>query len=427
MTERQGVLTDLFDWTVRRLRLDQPWLPLLTSTARMTTAAVVAYLLTLWWIDGPVDLTCALTAILVVQTSAYSTVRMGMVRVGAVVTGVLVAVAVSSWVGLSWWSLGAVIAVSLLLAAVLRLGDQALETPISAMLILAVGGQEIAAETRVLTTLIGAGVGVSFNLLFPPAVPTKAVVSNVRQVARQQANSLRMASASMAEQSITRGEVGRWLGEARAVVDATQRAHEAVTSLAEVRRFNARALGAPAVEPSLRSGLEALDRSQFALRALYFTMHKEAPQEETPDDGYGEEVRIAFAVLLDNVAGAIEAFGALMEAEAREIDEDVERNLADSVDVAREAKAILTDLLMVDAHAETSLWLLRGSILVAVEQTIEPLKLEDRLRLRRELAGEAGRGPLIPIRRDMLPTHLGPGQRVRRHLRRLRAYSAERG
>lgn len=75
---------------------------------------------------------------------------MGVVRVGAVLTGVLVAIGVSTWVGLTWWSVAMVIALSLNLAVFLRLGDQALETPISAMLILAVGGQEIAAETRVL-------------------------------------------------------------------------------------------------------------------------------------------------------------------------------------------------------------------------------------------------------------------------------------
>ena len=51
------------------------------------------------------------------------------------------------------------IAASLLLGKVLRLGDQALETPISAMLILAVADPAIAAEVRVLNTFIGAGVG----------------------------------------------------------------------------------------------------------------------------------------------------------------------------------------------------------------------------------------------------------------------------
>ena len=55
-----------------------------------------------------------------------------------------------------------------------------------------------------------------------------------------------------------------------------------------------------------------------------------------------------------------------------------------SLEASGEAKAILTDLLMVDARAETSLWLLRGSILVAVQEAVEPLRLQDRARLRNE-------------------------------------------
>jgi len=46
--------------------------PTLVSTARLTTAGVIAYLLTVQLTDGAVDLTGALTALLVVQASAYS-------------------------------------------------------------------------------------------------------------------------------------------------------------------------------------------------------------------------------------------------------------------------------------------------------------------------------------------------------------------
>ncbi|CAN5596251.1 aromatic acid exporter family protein [soil metagenome] len=382
---------------LRRFRLQQPPSVLLIATGRLTAAAVLSYLITIWLIDGPVDLTCALTALLVTQTSAHSSVKMGMVRVGAVVTGVLVAIAFSSWVGLSWWSLGAVIAVSLLLAAMLRLGDQALETPISAMLILAVGGQEIAAETRVLTTLIGAGVGVSFNLLLPPRLPIGTAVRQVREVARQEAESLRQAGWSMAQRPITRAEVATWLDEARDTADVANRARDLVTSVEEVRRLNPRSLSAPRVEPILRSGLDALDQSLFAVRAMYFTMHKEAPENRTADDGYGEDVRAAFAVLLEHVADSVDAFGAVVEADAEGADEEVGRTLARSLEAGNEARAILTDLLMVDARAETSLWLLRGSILVAVEETVEPLRLQDRARLRKQRGERRGRPLTVPV------------------------------
>ncbi len=377
-----GSITSLVGIVRQRFGLQQPPKAILISTARLTSAAVLSYLITLWLIPGPVDLTCALTALLVTQSSARSSLKMGVVRVGAVVTGVLVAIGVSSWVGLTWWSLALAIATSLILAAVLRLGDQALETPISAMLILAVGGQGIGAEIRVLTTLIGAGVGMSFNLLLPPRLPIDTAVHQVRDVARQEADSLREAGRSMEQRPITRGEVGDWLDRVRDISHSARQAHSTVSTLEELRQLNTRSIGAPRIEPILRSSLDALDRSLFAVRALYFTMHKEAPEVSTPDDGYGDDVRAAFAVLLEHVADSVDGFGALVQADAEEEDDEIDRTLAQSLEASGEAMAILTDLLMVDPRNETSLWLLRGSILVAVQEAIEPLRLQDRARLR---------------------------------------------
>src|SRR3954453_9747603 len=112
--------------------------PVAVQITRLTIAAVVAYVVADTVSPGILDLTAPLTALLVVQASTVGTLQMGLVRVGAVLTGVLVAVGVASSFGLTWWSLALVIAASLLLAKVLRLGEQSLEAPISAMLILAV-------------------------------------------------------------------------------------------------------------------------------------------------------------------------------------------------------------------------------------------------------------------------------------------------
>lgn len=382
MTVIDAPIASFTRYVSQRFGLQQPVKVVLISTARLTAAAVLAYLITLWLVDGPVDLTCALTALLVVQTSARSSLKMGVVRVGAVLTGVLVAIGVSTWVGLTWWSLAIVIALSLILAAVLRLGDQALETPISAMLILAVGGQEIAAETRVLTTLIGAGVGMSFNLFLPPRLPIDTAVHQVCDVARQEADALREAGWSMMQRPVTRSEVGTWLDRVRDISGTARAAHESVSTIEELRHLNTRSLSAPRVEPILRSGLDALERSLFAVRGLFFLMHQEAPETATLDDGYGDDVRAAFAVLLEHVADSVEGFGALVQADADGADDQFDDVLAASLDAGGEAMAILTDLLMVDPRDETSLWLLRGSILVAVKQTVEPLRLQDRARLR---------------------------------------------
>ncbi|WP_324651117.1 FUSC family protein [Georgenia sp. H159] len=387
--------------------LPLPVRPLLVWVARLTIASVVAYLLTVWLVDGPIDLTGALTALLVVQASASASLRMGVVRVGAVLTGVLVAVTLSSSVGLTWWTLGAAVALALLLAAVLRLGDQRLETAISAMLILGTGGQDIAAETRVLTTLIGAGVGMAFNLLLPPPVPFRAAVTDVRNIARSQAACLRAAASSMAERPVTKGAVGAWLDEARAIAEALARTEVAISTVTDLRRFNPRAIGTPEVEPVLRAGLDSLDRSLLAIRALLATMHTEAPEYETPDDGYGEQVRPAFAVLLGHVADCLDAFGALVEAEAESSEAQVERQLAETLDVAGEARAVLTELLLVDPREETDLWLLRGSILSAVDHVLDPLKLEDRARTqeRQQSRKARTRNPGSVLTRDVLASH----------------------
>mgnify|MGYP003296707183 CR=1 FL=1 len=107
---------------------DVPWRvrPTLVTVFRLTAAAVAAYVLSQVVTPGTPDLTGPLTALLVVQATAFSTIKMGAVRVGAVLSGILVATLLSTWSGLTWWSLAAAIATSLLLAKVLRLGDQAL-------------------------------------------------------------------------------------------------------------------------------------------------------------------------------------------------------------------------------------------------------------------------------------------------------------
>src|SRR3954466_8338095 len=65
---------------------------------RLTVAAVIAYLAANAVSPGIVDLTAPLTALLVVQASTVGTLRMGLVRIGAVLTGVLVSVALASYV-----------------------------------------------------------------------------------------------------------------------------------------------------------------------------------------------------------------------------------------------------------------------------------------------------------------------------------------
>jgi hypothetical protein len=398
--------------------------PTAVNILRLTTAAVLSYLLSLALTNGAIDLTGPLTALLVMQASAFSTLKMGAVRVAAVLAGVLVATLLSTWIGLTWWSLGTAIAASLLLAKIFRLGEQALEAPISAMLILGVTSPDVAAEIRVLNTLIGAGVGVAFNLIYPPALPTRRAGRAVIDVAEATAAPLDAASEALASGPINREQVEDCLDRVHAGTRRLTSASRTVALLKDSRRFNPRALGTIDIEPVLASGLATLEGCLLAIRALFAVLLAEVPTEDRPDDPYGAELRAAFAVVLHDAADCIRAFGSLVLAEVEEREEEAERTLDESLELLRETQAILTELITVNVGENKSSWLLRGSILAAVEHVLDELDLEDRASARQQWKDEQRTRPLsqlppivtaaLPHPDRPLPRGLPPGTTWRR-------------
>jgi hypothetical protein len=381
-------------------------LPTLGTITRLTSAAVISYLITLVVTDGAVDLTGALTALLVVQASAYSTLKMGAVRVGAVLSGVLVATLLSTWVGLTWWSLGAAIAASLLIGKVLRLGDQALETPITAMLILGVANHDIAAGIRIINTLIGAGVGIAMNLIYPPAMPTASAGRALLRVVDAAAAPLDAAADALVDGPVSRAHLDALLDRLRAATRRVATARDIINSLKDSRRFNPRALGTIDVEPVLGTGLDTLEHCLLDVRSLLTVISVEAPAEERPDDPFGEELRAAFAVVLHDAADCLRAFGSLVVAEAEGREEETEEALAESLEMLRETRAILTELMMVKAEDNSPAWMLRGSVLAALGQVLTRLDLEERARIHRTWKDEQLRRPLAhlpPMIQGVLP------------------------
>jgi hypothetical protein len=354
--------------------------PAATQIVRLTVAAVVAYVIADTVSPGILDLTAPLTALLVVQATTVGTLQMGLVRVGAVLTGVLVAVGVSTWIGLSWWSLAAVIATSLGLAKVLRLGDQSLEAPISAMLILAVAAPGLAAEVRVVNTLIGTVVGIAFSLLVPVSIPSARATGAVRQVARSQAALLDEVALSLADRAPHPEEVAAWFAWTEDIGRDVDAAAAAVRTVEESRRLNPRALTADVVHPGLRDALDRLDRCLAAERALLVVIGREAPEPGgSADRSFSPELRRAFAVVLDDVANALRGFGDLVSAEfgGGHVDR-LDELFARTLDIVRETRAVLTELVLldVDPRQQTGLWMLQGSVLSAVEEVLRQLDLE---------------------------------------------------
>lgn len=336
-------------------------------TAKTTLAAVLSYVAadTIGTTDKPV--LAPLTALLVVQLTMYQTLANGLERVASVLAGVLVAVGVAAFVGLTWWSLGAVVAISLILGRLLRLGPQLLEVPISAMLVLAVGGAREVAAGRVYETLIGAAVGVAVNVAIAPPLYLQPAGDAVGELADRMAAFLRQLAGQLRE-AWSRELADRWLNEARVLGHEVGHAERALARAEESARFNPRGRQARAAQPRLNVALTALGHCHVTMRSLCRSLLDRTyfvpPEEEAT--AYDDRIRQALGDALDAAAGAIERVPGVASGAAPV---DVARGEVE-IWLARlhEARDRLADLLLVDPRTDAAAWEQHGALLAALDR-----------------------------------------------------------
>ena len=229
--------------------------PAAVTIVRLASTAVFAYLVALLLPVTSRPVLAPLTALLVIQVTLYQTLRSAVRRVGAVVSGVLLAVALSSWVGFTWWSLGLTIAAALTVGYALHLGDSVLEVPISAMLILSVNTHS-AGTWRIVETLVGTGAGLVAGLVFArPRVQPAAEA--LEELCRKMAGLLEQMADSLQDGSVLE-RPDDWLVQARSLGGEIRRVDDALREAEESVRLNPRGLRLPYAAVSLRGRLETL-------------------------------------------------------------------------------------------------------------------------------------------------------------------------
>src|SRR5215469_13888903 len=251
--------------------------PAAVYIARLTATATFAYLLALVVPAGTSRPVLApLTALLVLQASLYQTIRSGIRKVVSVIAGVLIAVALSALVGFSWWLLALLIAGSLLLGYLLRLGDDILEVPISAMLIFATaGGQNAAASGRIIDTLVGTAAGLAGGLAFAP-LRVQSAREAVGELAGRLAGLLDRMAADLTGtpdgETPDPARAADWLAQTRTLRGEIERVDDTLRQAEESARMNPRTLrvpdALPITEVALRGGLESLEHAALTLRGL---------------------------------------------------------------------------------------------------------------------------------------------------------------
>jgi hypothetical protein len=380
-------------------------------TAKTTLAAMVSFGVADALHTSAQPVLAPLTALLVVQLTMYSTLRHGLDRILSVVAGVLIATAVASVTGLTWWSLGAVVALSLVAGRLLRLGPNLLEVPISAMLVLAAaglgvavpaaGGAEVAASGRVVETLIGALVGVVVNLLIAAPLYVQPAEDAVDELADELAAFCRDLARELRVEEWTRAHADRFLEGARRLGSEVARADRQLERTEESARLNPRGRTARDAQPRLRVALTGLEHCYVSLRNLcralldrtYFVPEHEQAR------AYSPETREALAAMLETFAEAIESLTVRDGHPA-----PAPAGAPSSAATLRARRDELSALLLVDPRVDAAAWEQHGALLAAV----------DRLRVEVAAAGRPGTATWHPE-----PVTARQREAVRRTMERL--------
>jgi hypothetical protein len=338
--------------------------PAAVTIVRLASTAVFAYLVALLLPVTSRPVLAPLTALLVIQVTLYQTLRSAVRRVGAVVSGVLLAVALSSWVGFTWWSLGLTIAVALAVGYALHLGDSVLEVPISAMLILSVDTHS-AGTWRIVETLVGTGAGLIAGLVFArPRVQPAAEA--IEELCRKMAGLLEQMADSLQDGSVLE-RPDDWLVQARSLSGEIQRVDDALREAEESVRLNPRGLRLPYAAVSLRGRLARSLADSIRLSG------EDSPMRDP-------EPRGRLAGVLRQLAAAVRVYGRLAATQEPDRQRELETELEQYLAAAEEQQDQLSEVLRTDPAAKPVGWPLRGELVSHLD------------RLRKELLGDMPEG-----------------------------------
>jgi uncharacterized membrane protein YccC len=349
--------------------------PVAAQILRSTTAAVISYVVAVWLLPNPAPLTAPLTALLVVQVTLYSTLTTGVSRVNAVVAGVLIAIGFSWLVGLSWWSLGLIILTSLLIGRFVRAGEFEIEVAISAMLVLGVTRVANTAWDRVWETLIGAVVGLLFNLLAPP-VWVQTAGDSIESMAHRMGRLFRDIGGQVAGHLPVERAAAR-LHEARRVDHDIAEVDVSLRQAEDSLRWNPRVREGALSRIVLRTGLDTLEICAVVLRVLSRTL-TDLAKHRMDEHLFPDEVSAELERLMDHIAYAIESFAVLITSQVSANAEAAEDRLGQALSDSAESRDKIADMLLANVQEHPRQWQLHGALLAEVDRILDELGLETR-------------------------------------------------
>ncbi|MET9934205.1 MULTISPECIES: aromatic acid exporter family protein [unclassified Streptomyces] len=386
MPHRSVSLAPLRQWRLWRWWERQRRDPFVVQTLRSTAAATISYVVALRLSSEPAPLTAPLTALLVVQVTLYSTLVTSLRRVNSVVVGVLIAIAFSVLVGLTWWSLAMVILAALVVGRFVRVEEFVAEVAISAMLVLGVTQVADTAWDRVLETLIGAIVGMVFNMVLVPPVWVDTAGDSIVDLARRMRQLLLGLGEELTDPDVPAepdpfGDfdgpssvdlAAARLYEARRLDNDVADVDAALRQAEDSLRLNPRVKEGLLHRIVLRTGLDTLEISAVVLRVLTRTLTDLARER----DGavlFRRETALVLQEVVRHLGDTLVSFAVLVTSHSSSGAETAENRLAEQLEAAREARDRVAGMLRAEATEDPGRWQLYGALLTEIDRVLNEL------------------------------------------------------
>ena len=171
-----------------------------------------------------------------------------------------------------------------------------------------------------------------------------------------------------------------WLDRTRALRGEIERVDDALSQAEESVRLNPRRLRFPDPAAGLRDGVDTLERAATDLRVLARSVADSARLDSEDSPVKDPETRARLAAVIAELAGAVRAYGQLIEADPEPVNfpaavddgasgsEPLAAELSGHLEEAHRQQDRLADLLRTDPAERPDGWPLRGEILAHVDR-----------------------------------------------------------
>ncbi|MEW2630782.1 aromatic acid exporter family protein [Streptomyces sp. NPDC048389] len=227
-------------WTSVRRALTEagPERDLAVQSLKAAGAAVLAWALVGWWWKAPMALMAPWTAVVLVQSTVYRSLRAGAQQLALIAIGTLLAAGAASLTGNSMAAMALALPPAVLLGNYSRFGDQGLYAPTTAIFVLAYSSfSTTAIAHRLFEALVGALIGITVNALVLPPVHLRDVRENLDRIGRDAARLLRTVADDV-ENGYDRTSAGQWHEGAQRLCGAVRGLDSARGWTRESYRFN---------------------------------------------------------------------------------------------------------------------------------------------------------------------------------------------